>query len=74
MPIVYKHDILAELREKGYSTYRLRTDKLMGEATIQKLRDNELVSWLNISMLCKLLNCQPGDIVEYIPDGSPSDS
>ena len=28
----YKIDILEELKEKGYSSYKLRKDKLMGEA------------------------------------------
>ena len=39
MPIKYKIDILAGLKEKGYSTYRIRKNKLMGEATVQKLRN-----------------------------------
>ena len=70
MPIKYKIDILAELKEKGYSTYRIRKDKLMGEATVQKLRNNEPVSWGNISTICKVLKCQPGDIMEYVEDGA----
>lgn len=65
MPIQYKKDILAALKAAGYSTYKLRQDKLLGEATITHLRNNELVSWTNIARLCKLLNCQPGDILEY---------
>lgn len=65
MPIQYKKDILAALKAAGYSTYKLRQDKLLGEATITQLRNNELVSWTNIARLCKLLDCQPGDILEY---------
>lgn len=38
MPISYKIDILAELKATGYSTYRLRKEKLLGESTIQSLR------------------------------------
>lgn len=68
MPIKYKIDILAGLKEKGYSTYRIRKNKLMGEATVQKLRNKEPVSWENISTICKLLECQPGDIMEYVED------
>ena len=34
----YKIDVLKELKNNGYSTYRLRNDKLMGEAQIQKIR------------------------------------
>ena len=65
MPIIYKKDILAALKDAGYSTYRLRKEKLLGESTSQQLRNNELVSWANIARLCKMLNCQPGDLLEY---------
>lgn len=65
MAIQYKIDVLAELKRNGYSSYRLRKEKILGEATIQKIRMGELVSWDNISTLCKLLKCQPGDIVQY---------
>ncbi len=66
MSIQYKMDVLSKLKEKGYSTYRLRKEKIFGEATIQKIRMGELVSWDNISTMCQLLECQPGDIVEYV--------
>ena len=68
MSIKYKIDVLAALKEAGYNTTRIRKEKLLGEATLQKFRDNEPVSWKNISTLCKLLNCQPGDIMEYVDD------
>ena len=66
--IKYKIDVLQSLINAGFTTYRLRKDKLLGEATIQKLRNSEQVSWENINTICKLLNCQPGDIMEYKPD------
>lgn len=65
MPIVYKMDVLAALKDAGYSSYRIRREKLLGEATLQKIRNNELVSWENISTICQLLKCQPGDLVRY---------
>ena len=65
MPIVYKMDVLAALKDAGYSSYRIRKEKLLGEATLQKIRNNELVSWENISTICQLLKCQPGDLVRY---------
>lgn len=34
----YKVDILKELKEKDYTSYRLRKDKLIGESQIQKIR------------------------------------
>lgn len=65
MPVKYKIDILAALKDHGFTTYKLRTERLMGESTIQQLRKNELVSWANIARICDMLDCQPGDILEY---------
>ncbi len=69
MPVVYSVDILAALKEKGYSTYKLRKEKLLAEATLQTIRNGGLVSWENISRICGMLECQPGDILEYVPEG-----
>ena len=68
MPIKYKIDILAKLKEKGYSSTRIRNEKLIGQSYLQQLRHNEMVSWKTIETICRLLNCQPGDILEYVED------
>ncbi|WP_050696555.1 helix-turn-helix domain-containing protein [Anaeromassilibacillus senegalensis] len=68
MPIVYKIDVIAALKAAGYSTYRIRKEKLLGEATLQRLRNKDTVSWENIATICKLLNCQPGDLMEYMEE------
>ena len=65
MPVIYKIDVLSELKEKGYNTNILRKEKLLAESTIQQLRENKLVSWNNIGRLCKMLECQVGDLLEY---------
>lgn len=62
----YKIDILEHLKEKGFTTYKLRKDKLIGEAQIQKIRDGEIASKETLNTICKLLGCQPGDILEYV--------
>lgn len=66
MPIRYKIDVLSELKENGFNTNTLRKEKIFGEATIQKFRNGEIVNSHNLEILCKLLNCQPGDIIEYV--------
>ena len=68
MSVVYKINILQALKEAGYNSHRIRKEKIMGQATLQQLRNGELVSWKNINIICKLLNCQPGDIMEYVDD------
>lgn len=65
MSIKYKIDVLSELKKAGYTTYKIKQEKLFSESTVQKFRNGESVSWKNIDTLCKLLNCQPGDIMEY---------
>ena len=65
MPIKYKFDVLDALRAAGYTTYKLRKEKIFGERVIQQLRNGEIVSWATIDTLCTLLYCQPGDLVEH---------
>lgn len=62
----YKVDILAELKEAGWTTYKIRKEKLIGERVMQRIREGELPSWGALDVICGLLHCQPGDIVEYI--------
>lgn len=69
MPVRYKIDILEALKLAGYTTYKIRKENILGQSTLQQLRKGELVSWANISRICALLNCQPGDILEY--EGEP---
>ena len=64
----YKINVLEELKSKGYTSYVLRKEKLLGESTIQKLRAGEGVSWENIETLCRLLDCQPADLMEYVKE------
>ena len=68
MGLKYKCDILELLKNKGYTTYKIRQDKLLSGSTVQKLRDNKSVSWENIETICRLLKCQPADILIFEDD------
>ena len=68
MPLRYKIDILKALKEKGYNTNVIRTKALFSQSTLQKFRNQQGVSWENLETLCRLLDCQPGDLMEYIKD------
>lgn len=68
MALEYKIDVVAALKEHGYSSTRIRAKKIMGMATLQQLRHKELVSWATIDTICRLLDCQPGDLLEYKED------
>lgn len=68
MPMNYKVDVLAALKEAGYNTNRIRKEKLIGEAMLQKIRNGQMPSWATLETLCALLDCQPGDLIEYVQE------
>lgn len=70
MPLQYKVNILNALKEKGYNTNRIRTEGLLSQSTLQKLREGKGLSWENIERICRLLECQPGDLIEYVQENN----
>lgn len=66
MPLQFKIDILEALKNKGYTSYILRKENILSQSTIQKLREGKGLAWDNLERLCALLNCQPGDLIEYV--------
>ena len=65
-----KYDRLFKLLENnGYNTTRIRNERVLGQATLYGLKNGTKgIDAKTIDKLCKLLNCQPSDIMEYIPD------
>lgn len=66
--IKYKMDIITALKDAGYSTYKIRKDKIFTESQLQNIRNDKLLTQEALNKICNLLNCQPGDILEYVPD------
>ena len=49
--------------------YSLRKDKVVGTETIKKLQTNTgYIDTRTIDNICNYLDCQPGDIMKYVPD------
>lgn len=71
--IKYKIDIIQALKQVGYSTYKIRKEKIFTESQLQQMRDHKLLTQEALNKVCTLLDCQPGDILEYIPDGTETD-
>lgn len=72
MAIQYKDDVLALLKAAGYPSTRIRAEKLLGQSYVQQLRKGELISWAALNTVCRLLDCQPGDLLEYVADEIPN--
>lgn len=56
------------MKEKGISQYALIKKYGISPAQITRLKRNESVSTHTIDMFCRILDCQVGDIMEYIRD------
>ena len=69
LPIVYDK-LVKLLNEKGVNSYTIKRDKIIGQASYKKIKEGGDIDTRTISKLCKYLNCQPGDILEYVPDTS----
>lgn len=63
----YKIDILKELSKRGYTSTRMRKEKILSEATMQNLRKGKGITTDTINTICIILRCQPSDILEIIP-------
>lgn len=65
----YKIDVISALKDKGYNSYVMRKEKIMGESSIQKLRSGEMPSWAILDKVCTLLELPIEAIIEHIPEG-----
>ena len=67
MPIVYDK-LLKMMDERGVTSYTIKKDKIIGQATLKKIKEGGDIDTRTIAKLCKLLDCQPGDILEYVDE------
>jgi len=65
MPMDYSK-LFVLMREKNLTTYRIRKENIISQSTLQKLREGKSVTTETIASLCEALDCQPGDVMEYI--------
>lgn len=68
--IVYEK-FWALCRERGISTYWLRKNGV-GAPTVSKLQQGGNIDMVTIDKLCRLLDCQPGDLLAYVPETEES--
>ena len=72
MPISYTK-LFDLLKEKGFTTYKIRQEKLIGQGTLTALKNGTGgLDAKTIARLCEVLDCQPGDLMEYVKDSDGS--
>lgn len=67
MPISYKN-LIKQFKEKNITSYTIKKEKIIGQSAWKKIHENGHIDTRTIEALCKYLHCQPGDILEYIPE------
>lgn len=60
--------LLKIFEDKRITSYTIKKEKIIGQSTWKKIHENGHIDTHTIEALCKYLNCQPGDIMEYTSD------
>ncbi len=68
MAIVVNLDVVMAKKKMGVTELAKEVDITMANLSILKNNRAKAVRFTTLDALCKALNCQPGDILEYVPD------
>lgn len=63
----YKIDVLKELSNRGYTSTRIRKEKILSQATMQNIRQGKGITTDTLNTICIILRCQPSDVIEVTP-------
>ncbi len=68
MAIVVNLDVVMAKKKISVTELAKEIDITMANLSILKNNKAKAVRFTTLDALCKALNCQPGDILEYVPD------
>ncbi len=69
MAIIVNLDVMMAKRKMSLGELSQRVDVTMANLSILKNNKAKAVRFSTLEAICKALDCQPGDILEYVPDG-----
>lgn len=68
MPIIINLDVMMAKRKMGLGELAARVDITMANLSILKNNKAKAVRFSTLEAICRALDCQPGDILEYVDD------
>jgi putative transcriptional regulator len=68
MAIIVNLDVMMAKRKIGLTELASRVDITLANLSILKNNKARAIRFTTLEALCKALGCQPGDILEYVPD------
>lgn len=60
--------MLKLFQERGITSYTMKKEKIIGQATWKKIQEGGNIDTKSLGALCGFLDCQPGDLLEWVPD------
>ena len=72
MPIIVNLDVMMAKRKMSLNELSEKVDLTLANLSILKTGKAKAVRFSTLEAICKVLNCQPGDILEYIEKGNES--
>ena len=69
MAIVVNLDVMMAKRKISVTELANKVDITMANLSILKNNKAKAVRFTTLDAICRALDCQPGDILEYVPDG-----
>lgn len=67
MPIIVNVDVMMAKRKMSLNELSEKVDLTLANLSILKTGKAKAVRFSTLEALCKALDCQPGDILEYVP-------
>lgn len=71
MGIIVNLDVMMAKRKKSLTDLAGEVDITLANLSILKNNKAKAVRFSTLEAICKALNCQPGDILEYVEDDGP---
>ena len=68
MAIIINLNVMMAKRKKGLTELAGQVDITLANLSILQNNKAKAVRLQTLDAICKALNCQPGDILEYVPD------
>jgi putative transcriptional regulator len=68
MAIIVNLDVVMAKRKIGLSELAVKVDLTLANLSILKNNKAKAIRFSTLEAICKALNCQPGDILEFEPD------
>ena len=69
MPIIVNLDVMLAKRKMSLSQLSEQVDVTIANLSILKTNKAKAVRFSTLEAICRTLDCQPGDILEFVPDG-----